>query len=73
MKILCDEVEQIDLSKRYSPAGRKILAFDPTKVSNDIIKVFMANKFTVEEMEFVFTLVRYRLTGKLIFPNDYIE
>ena len=50
----------------------KILS-DEVELSNDILKVLVANKFTLEEMELVFTLVRYRLTGKLIFPNDYIE
>lgn len=73
MKILSDEVESLDLSKTFAPAGQRTLAFDATKVSNDVIKVFMANKFTLEEMELVFALVRYRLTGKLIFPNDYIK
>lgn len=73
MKILSDEVEVIDLSKIFPPAGQRLLNFDATKLSNDILKVLVANKFTLEEMEFVFTLVRYRLTGKLIFPNDYIE
>lgn len=73
MKILSDEVEVIDLSKIFPPAGQQLLNFDATKLSNDILKVLVANKFTLEEMELVFTLVRYRLTGKLIFPNDYIE
>ena len=73
MKILSDEVEVIDLSKIFPPAGQRLLNFDATKLSNDILKVLVANKFTLEEMELVFTLVRYRLTGKLIFPNDYIE
>lgn len=73
MKILSDEVEVIDLSKIFPPAGQRLLNFDATKLSNDILKVLVANKITLEEMELVFTLVRYRLTGKLIFPNDYIE
>lgn len=73
MKILSDEVEVIDLSKIFPPAGQRLLNFDATKLSNDILKVLVANKFTLEEMELVFTLVRYRLTGKLTFPNDYIE
>ena len=73
MKILSDEVEVIDLSKIFPPAGQRLLNFDATKLSNDILKVLVANKFTLEEMELVSTLVRYRLTGKLIFPNDYIE
>lgn len=73
MKILSDEVEVIDLSKIFSPAGQRLLNFDATKLSNDILKVLVANKFTLEEMELVFTLVRYRLTGKLIFTNDYVE
>lgn len=73
MKILSDEVEVIDLSKIFPPAGQRLLNFDATMLSNDILKVLVANKFTLEEMELVFTLVRYRLTGKLIFPNDYIE
>ena len=73
MKILSAEVEVIDLSKIFPPAGQRLLNFDATKLSNDILKVLVANKFTLEEMELVFTLVRYRLTGKLIFPNDYIE
>lgn len=73
MEILSDEVESIDLSKTFAPAGQRTLAFDATKVSNDVIKVFMANKFTLEEMELIFTLVRYRLTGKLIFTNDYVK
>lgn len=73
MKILSDEVEVIDLSKIFPPAGQRLLNFDATKLSNDILKVLVANKFTLEEMELVFTLVRYRLTGKLIFTNDYIK
>lgn len=73
MKILSDEVELIDLSKAFAPAGQRLLNFDATKPSNDILKVLMTHKFTLEEMELVFTLVRYRLTGKLIFTNDYIE
>lgn len=73
MKILSDEVEVIDLSKIFPPAGQRLLNFDATKLSNDILKVLAENKFTLEEMELVFPLVRYRLTGKLIFPNDYIK
>lgn len=69
MKVLSDEAERIDLSEIFPRAGQRVLNFDATKVSNDVIKVFIANKFTLEEMELVFALVRYRLTGKLISLN----
>lgn len=39
--------------QNISPAGQRLLNFDATKLSNDILKVLVANKFTLEEMELV--------------------
>jgi len=58
-----------DLLETCTPGGKRVLQFDATKISNDILRILMAKGFTVEEMELVFSLTRYRVTGTLTFPK----
>lgn len=55
-------LDEVDL-ERYTPAGNRKLAFGTDRVVNDILKILMLHKFTEEELEIIFTLVRYRITG----------
>ena len=58
-------MEDVKLLENYTPGGKRVFQFDATKISNDILKILMAKGFTVEEMDLVFSLTRYRVTGKI--------
>jgi len=65
MKAISDEATNLELLKKCTPGGERVLLFDATKMSNDILGILMEKGFTVEEMDLVFSLTRYRVTGKL--------
>lgn len=55
-------LDEVDFD-RYTPAGNRKLTLRTDSVVNDILKILILHKFTEEELEIIFTLVRYRITG----------
>lgn len=62
LKAVQNILNLVDLD-RGSPGGKRRLVFKTDSVVDDILKILMLHKFTTEEMEIIFTLVRYRITG----------
>ena len=67
-KILSDELEAKPIAD-YLPC-LKYRLFNHSKVAEEVLKVILAQHPSMEDMELVFAIARYKVANKLILTTD---
>lgn len=67
-QILSDELEARPLSEMAPMLKYK--NFNHSKVVDEVLKVMLAQHHTIEDVEIVFAIARYKLTDKLMLTTE---